>query len=246
MGRLNDILIDHYSRHYARVSVTFDDARATAEVFKEFDTQFGDIVRGLPSGSQVADLGCGIGMMLSWLATNPSLRPVGVDGSATQIEIARKNLPPTLELHCMELEAFVRARPARFGAMFAINILEHIPGDDNLLALIEEVRDALVPGGVFVCAVPNAASLIGGHSRYLDLTHFRAFTTTSLLQLLEAAGLENCQIRPRRATDLPQAIRMWAENQLHCLVFRVCGRVGESNFAKEVIGMGYRPRGKPH
>lgn len=245
MGRLNDILIDRYSRHYARVSFTFDDPRGTAEVLREYETQFGGIVRGLPPGSELADLGCGIGMMLSWLATIPGLRPVGVDGSAAQIQIARKNLPQTVELHCMELEPFVRARPARFGAIFAINILEHIPGDDNLLALTEAVRDALVPGGVFVCGVPNAASLIGGHTRYMDLTHFRAFTATSLLQLLEAAGLENCQIRPRRATDLPQAIRMWAENQLHRLVFRVCGREGESNFAKELIGMGHRPRGKP-
>ena len=178
MGRLNDILIDLYSRHYARVSITFDDPQGTAEVLRDYETQFGDIVRALPAGSEVADLGCGIGMMVAWLATIPGVRPVGVDGSAAQIEIARKNLPPTVEVHCMQLEPFLRARPARFGAIFAINILEHIPGDDNVLALTEAVRDALVPGGVFVCSVPNAASLTSGYSRYMNLTHFRAFTTT--------------------------------------------------------------------
>jgi cyclopropane fatty-acyl-phospholipid synthase-like methyltransferase len=240
MGRLNDILIDLYSRHYARVSITFDDPQGTAEVLRDYETQFGDIVRALPAGSEVADLGCGIGMMVAWLATIPGVRPVGVDGSAAQIEIARKNLPPTVEVHCMQLEPFLRARPARFGAIFAINILEHIPGDDNVLALTEAVRDALVPGGVFVCSVPNAASLTSGYSRYMNLTHFRAFTTTSLLQLLEAAGLENCQIRPRRATDLPQAVRMWIEHWTHRVVYRLCGRSGERHFAKDLMGVGYR------
>jgi 2-polyprenyl-3-methyl-5-hydroxy-6-metoxy-1,4-benzoquinol methylase len=239
MGRLNDILIDQYSRHYARGSITFDDPRGTAEVLRDYETQFGDIVRALPAGSEVADLGCGIGMMLSWLARIPGVRPVGVDGSAAQIEIARKNLPSTVELHCMELEPFVRARPARFGVIFGMRILEHIPGDDNLLSLIEGVREALVPGGVFVCIVPNAGSLIGGHMRYIDLTHFRSFTTLSLLQLLEAAGLENCQIRPRRATDLPQAVRMWVEHWTHRVIYRLCGQ-SERHFAKDLMGIGYR------
>jgi len=239
MGRLNDTLIDQYSRHYARGSITFDDPRGTAEVLREHETQFGDIVRGLPPGSEVADLGCGIGMMLSWLATIPGLRPVGVDGSAAQIQIASKNLPSTVDLHCMELEPFVRAHAARFGAIFMMRILEHIPGDDNLLSLMEAVREALVPGGLVVCCVPNAASLVGGYMRYIDLTHFRSFTTFSLLQLLETAGLQNCQIRPRRATDLPQAVRMWVEHWTHRGIYRLCGH-SERHFAKDLMGVGYR------
>jgi 2-polyprenyl-3-methyl-5-hydroxy-6-metoxy-1,4-benzoquinol methylase len=225
--------------HYGRVTARMD-SRTMLEFAREYETQYGHLIRSLPPGSKILDLGCGPGFLLSWLATIPALDVVGVDASFSQLAIARKSLPPSVNLVCELVEDLIQAQPGRFSVIFALNILEHIPGEDDLLHLVEHIREALVPGGLFICSVPNAASIIGGHSRYFDLTHVRAFTTSSLLQLFEAAGLERCHIKPRKATHLSQALRMWIEHQVHCVLFRLCGRAPESDFSKDLIGVAYR------
>lgn len=236
MGSLNERLIRQYATHYRRV--TYLDGSSGAA--REYETQFGKFVHGLPQGSRVADLGCGIGLMLAWLATIPGIRVAGVDGSASQIERAREMVPEHVELHTGSLESFVLHNPATFHVIFAINILEHIPEGDNLLSLLEAVRCALVPGGTLVCQVPNAASLIGTHSRYLDLTHVRSFTSSSLVQLLECAGFERIQLRARNAVDFTQSLRMWVEYWVHRAVFHLCGRGNERHFAKDLIATACR------
>jgi hypothetical protein len=63
------------------------------------------------------------------------------------------------------------------------------------LETLDAVAAALLPGGVFIGRVPNAASPLGGGSQHGDFTHETAFTGRSIRQLA-AAGFRSLSIRP--------------------------------------------------
>jgi hypothetical protein len=105
---------------------------------------------------------------------------------------------------------------------------------------VDAARNALIPGGWIFVQVPNAASLVGAYSRYRDLTHDIAYTTTSILQLLTAGGLRNCRIAPVRGFDATSRLRLWLERWLHRMLFRICGEAHEQAFTSNVCAVGYR------
>ena len=65
-----------------------------------------------------------------------------------------------------------------------------------MLDTFDCVAAALLPGGVFIGRVPNAASPLGGGSQHGDFTHETAFTGRSIRQLAAAAGFRSLAIRP--------------------------------------------------
>src|SRR5205807_1987927 len=107
-------------------------------------------------------------------------------------------LLPDTEIALEEGLEYLRKHPDSFSGIFCSDVLEHIPGDDDLLGWVESCIRALKPGGFFVARSPNAANLSATYSRYLDLTHERCFTSQSMLQLFEVAGFQNSRILPLR------------------------------------------------
>jgi hypothetical protein len=88
----------------------------------------------------------------------------------------------------------LRARPGQFGAIFCIDVLEHLTRDE----LIESLRGivaALRPGGALIAQVPNAESPFHGAIRYGDLTHELAFTADALDHLFALVGLARGEFR---------------------------------------------------
>jgi 2-polyprenyl-3-methyl-5-hydroxy-6-metoxy-1,4-benzoquinol methylase len=239
MTSIRDKLIEDYAEHYARVNAGTDPSALPARRFRHIQAQYHGLVQPLPKGSRVLDLGCGTGMLLSWLGRQPNLVPVGVDSSSSQIAVAQKALP-NLEIHCADGLEFLRARPGSFAAIFCTDVLEHIPGKDLLGEWVELAAQALQPGGFFFCRMPNAANIIGSYCRYRDLTHECSFTTTSILQLLESAGLENCRVYPIRAAGTAANVRMAVEYYLHRWIFRICGEKLEHTFTTNICALGYR------
>lgn len=239
MPQLRERLIEDYAEHYARVNAHIDPRRIDPGLLKYFDANMAPLLQGVPAGSPVLDLGCGTGLMLSWLAARTSLTPHGVDSSTSQTEVARRALPQ-VEIECTDGLQYLRDRPGYFAAIFCTDVLEHIPGKDLLLQWVETARDALRPGGFFYCRMPNAASLVGGYARYRDLTHEHAFTSTAILQLLEAAGLQDCRVAPIRGFDFSSRARLRIEWWMHKVLFRICGEALEDVFTSNVCALGYR------
>lgn len=237
--RLHDRAIERYVEHYRRVNAGIDPSAASAGVLAGMELAYGELVRGLPAGSRVLDVGCGTGFLLRWLATRPNLAPIGVDSSPSQVEVLRAALPG-VEVVCQDAGEYLRQTPGRLEGIFCIDVLEHLPDEDDCLAVVEAAMAALRPGGFFVCRVPNAANLTGGYSRYMDLTHKRIFTRTSLIQLLDAAGLEDARVLPVRAAGLGGRIRQDVEALVHRLVYRLCGRGLEQVFTSNVCAVAYR------
>lgn len=240
MDNLRDRLISQYTDHYRRINTSIAADSGSARRTATNDLVFGDLLAEVPGDSTVLDLGCGTGIFLSWLSSHPHVRAVGVDQSETQARIAAESLP-SCQIHCADGLAFLRENPGAFAAIFCFDVLEHIPGDDLLLEWVETARSALTPGGFFVCRVPNGANLTSGYSRYIDMTHERLFTRVSLLQLLDAGGLERARNIPLKLAHPSGRLRQGVEYALHRAVYLVCGRGRERTFTTNVCAVGYRP-----
>ncbi len=240
MSRLRERLIEQYARQYKRVNFyDTDPSSISSRTLEYMDLMFRDLVAPLPNGSRVLDLGCGTGLLLAWLARQPGLIPVGVDSSESQIEIARKSLPG-IEVTLADGLEYLAQNPNTFAGILCNDVLEHIPGEDQCLAWVEAARNALIDGGFFCCRVPNASNLTGSHARYIDLTHERAFTDTSLFQLLEAAGLQDCRIVPVRAKRPIARLRLFLERILHTIVYLICGQGGRRVYTNNISACGYK------
>jgi len=239
MGRLDAILSSTYFKHYARINECTDPTRLPSGCLANFRLMYGKLVGSLPEGSRVLDLGCGTGFLLRWLSSLENVIPVGVDLSESQVD-ALKGYLPDAEVHCADGLDYLRRNEARFAGIFCTDVLEHLPSEDMCLEWIESARKSLICGGFFVCQVPNAANLTGFYSRCIDLTHQRAFTSSSLLQLLQASGLEGCFVMPMKYCDIKGRMRRRLEDLLHSAIYRICSRKRDPVYSFNVIGVGFR------
>lgn len=134
----------------------------------------------------VVDLGSGTGELCKLAVQKGARHIVGVNMSAGEIEFARSQVDAEFVLQ--DIEAYLQARPeASVDRIFALNILEHLD-KDKLVGVLEAAFRCLRPGGRLVAMVPNATSPFGGMTRYWDITHYNAFTPSSVLQLSRLVG----------------------------------------------------------
>ncbi|MFY9531128.1 MAG: class I SAM-dependent methyltransferase [Candidatus Acidiferrales bacterium] len=192
MNELQKRLCERYDGHYLRLNVLTSASLNVAKYEQHipgYEASCGCIVSGLPTGTQILDIGCGVGFLLFWLQhSRPIFELTGVDISERQLALAKKHLPEAITLLREEATLFLQHNPHSFAAMFCTDVLEHAETDDELLQLLEFAKESLLPGGFIICQVPRMANLTGMHSRYIDLTHSHGFTDLSLLQLLECVA----------------------------------------------------------
>lgn len=144
-------------------------------------------------GKRVVDLGSGTGE-LCWLASERGAsQVVGVNLSRGEIDYASSHV--SANFVCADVLDYLKAaETASVDRIFALNLLEHLP-DDTLVELLEQGSRVLAPGGALVAMVPNAISPFGGMTRYWDFTHFRAFTPSSVRQLMKLARFNAAEFR---------------------------------------------------
>lgn len=239
MNYANERLLEQYATFYQRVNDNIDPLALSSRDYQNMQLMYDPLIAALPTKSKVLDLGCGTGLLLNWLAHQPGIIPVGVDGSQSQVEIAKRQLPD-IEITYQDGLSYLREHPNTFSGIFCTDVLEHIPGKDLCLDWVEAAVSALKPGGFFFCRVPNAANLTGTYCRYIDFTHERSFTSTSLLQFLEAGGLNNCRIIPIRAIHFSGQVRLIIEQLLHQITFWICGQGKERVFTNNVCAVGFK------
>jgi SAM-dependent methyltransferase len=140
----------------------------------------------VPAGARVLELGCGAGVpMTAALAERRHM--TGVDISATQVELARRNVPTATFLHAdMTALAF---EPEAFDAVVAFYSLTHVPRDD-VPALLARIRDWLRPGGTFLASfgVEDDPGTIEEGWLGVDM-YFSHFSAKKNRRLVAEAGL---------------------------------------------------------
>lgn len=158
--------------------------------------------------AKIADLGCGSGSLVWWLAKRGYRNVCGVDASAEQVALARASKIDNV----IEADIFTfLASNAGFDLLFARDVIEHFD-KQNLFEFLMRSRSALSKGGVLVVQAPNAESPFFGRVRYGDFTHELAFTSSSLQQVLSATGFAHVEVHPWRpaVTGARSALRYLA------------------------------------
>jgi 2-polyprenyl-6-hydroxyphenyl methylase/3-demethylubiquinone-9 3-methyltransferase len=151
-------------------------------------------------GAQVADVGCGGGLLSEALARAGAL-VTGVDLSTQVIEVAQLHLHEsqlTVDYRVQSSADLAAAEPAAFAAVCCMELVEHVP---DPAALVADLAAMLKPGGWLFMSTLNrtpaafAAAILGAEyiMRLLPrgTHHYAQFLKPSeLSRLLRAQGLE--------------------------------------------------------
>ena len=100
--------------------------------------------------------------------------------------------------------------PEEFDMIIANDIIEHLRKDE-VFNFLDIIMAALRPGGKILISAPNAGSLFGSSSTYIDFTHELSFTPESLTQVLRVCGFKDVHIYGDGpvAHDFRSTIRVW-------------------------------------
>jgi methionine biosynthesis protein MetW len=152
------------------------------------------ILRSVPTGSRVLDVGCATGYLGEALRER-GCRAWGLDRSAEAVSVAE---PRYDEVHAIDLEECDRLpwTERSFDVVLAADVLEHLRDPQRPLQLL---RRYIRPGGRLIVSLPNVAHvsvrlpLLFGRFRYrttgiLDQTHVHLYTFTTARELVEASG----------------------------------------------------------
>ena len=140
----------------------------------------------IPPGTRVLELGCGAGVpMTAALAEGRDV--TGVDISATQIALARRNVPTATFIEADMTS--VDFSPASFDAVVAFYSLTHVPRDEQA-PLLARIARWLRPGGVFVAnmGVEDEPGDVEHGWLGVDM-YFSHFGAKANRRLVERAGL---------------------------------------------------------
>lgn len=105
----------------------------------------------LPEEGRILDIGCGFGLFSAYFAqTQPGRRILGVDPNAARIEMARR-VSDSIGLSNEYFAGDARdvKLEGRFSGAYVLDVMHHIPEADQI-ALLERLRDLLVPRGVLI------------------------------------------------------------------------------------------------
>lgn len=149
------------------------------------------VARHVPQGGRLLEVGCGNGAFLAAVAeVRPDVRTSGID----IVDLGIRGIPG-FEFHLGQLED-LDLGPRRFDAIYASNLIEHVPDPRRFLA---RCRELLAPGGVLVGVTPDHLSLdrrLFGRfwAGYHFPRHTFVFDHRNLRLLLSGCGFEPLRV----------------------------------------------------
>ncbi len=145
-----------------------------------------ELEHGLPAHARVLDLGCGAGLPVAHDLIARGFKVTGVDGSAGQIERARRNVP---EGQFIQADMAAVDFPLEsFEAVGAFYSITHIPRDEHA-ALLQRIAGWLASRGRFVGSF-GATAVENWIGEWLGTTMFFSHHDTEVTKkLIIAAGL---------------------------------------------------------
>src|SRR5690349_8636210 len=210
-------IYERYAEHYKRQN----------EISEEIPGPEGDgsfeanLRRHLPAKRDVPvlDFGCGMGHLMLYFKRLGFTAVDGIDVSASQIEQCHHFGLPTATLVPLDSGDYLRKRQSYYGVVTAFDVIEHVP-DSALMATMMSIYESLLPGGVFVMKVPNAAGVTATWNLYRDITHQRLFSETSAQQLFEAVGFVKIRV-VAEVTAYNSAWKGWCLERVRSLLYVV-------------------------
>ena len=169
----------------------FDPARAHP------DEAHSVLMRLIPPGSRVLELGCASGYLSGYMEQALGCRVTGLEYDPDAVAIAQTRAS---EVYQADLDAPDALAPARasgpYDVLLAAAVLEHIKAPERVL---QDAHALLKPGALVIVSLPNVAywqirlQLLLGRFDYVDYgvmdrTHCRLYTAKTGRALLEENG----------------------------------------------------------
>lgn len=187
-------LYEAYNTYSRRVTVL--DAGARRTIFRSFRRVF----KGwLPDdrSDPILDIACGEGSLLCYLREMGYTNLAGCDLSPENVAIChRLGLGFVREFDAMRIAAMPGI--GRYGTIFAMDILEHLP-KQRAAAFLEQVRSLLLPAGRLILETPNMGNLLACHHLHYCLSHEWGLTEKTAVDLMMLAGFAPGKVEVRAA-----------------------------------------------
>ena len=106
----------------------------------------------LTDEGRILDVGCGFGLFAAYFGqTQPNRHILGIDPDARRVNIARRVARELGLSNQSFLVGDVRRdlQEQRFDAAYVLDVMHHIP-KEHQIRVLEQLRDALVPGGTLL------------------------------------------------------------------------------------------------
>ncbi|MEW8644976.1 MAG: glycosyltransferase [Candidatus Thiodiazotropha endolucinida] len=154
------------------------------------------LVKRIPTGSRVLELGCATGYMSDYLRREKDCYVVGVEIDRSMANRA-KTVCDRVIVGDVQGRGWLKSLgDERFDIITCADILEHLR---DPIALLKKLPDLLSDGGVLLASLPNGAhaslrlELLEGRFTYedtglLDRTHLHLFTYSSLREMFARSG----------------------------------------------------------
>lgn len=159
---------DHYSQLLAPIySWTSGSVEAALEAGK---AEIGELLLQLPANALVVDLGAGFGMHAIPLA-RAGARVMAVDSSTELLaELDRLAEGLAVESVADDLLSFRAHLKEKAAAVFCMgDTLTHLPEHTHVDFLVQEVHEALGPGGHFVLSFRDYSEPLEGDARFIPV-----------------------------------------------------------------------------
>ncbi len=194
-------LIAHYHTLMMRPDV--DEPAVCQTVFRSFARTLAAWLPADPA-TPILDVACGEGAFLRFLRARGYHRLAGCDLSPENVALCRlAGLDFVFQADALRLSEAPGL--GRYGAIFALDLIEHLP-KQSAVAFLEELRGRLLPDGYLVLQTPNLGSHLGWLHFHGDLSHEFGLTEHSARALLAAAGFEAQRIEVRPCWNATTAL----------------------------------------
>ncbi len=146
------------------------------------------LIEALPDPADVLELGCGAGLPATRALLDAGHRVTAVDISASQLELARRNVPEAGLVKADMAELNLPA--ASFDAVCAFYSLTHVPRELHE-GLLRRIASWLRPGGLVVASFGETDNPAEIDDDWLGAPmYFSHFAADASIALLERAGFE--------------------------------------------------------
>lgn len=150
------------------------------------------LMERLPEGAAVLELGCATGLLTTRRLAE-RFRVTGVDISARQIQLARKNVPQARFIHA-DMTA-LKFPPASFDAITAFYCMTHVPREEHA-GLLKAIAGWLRPGGLLVATMGSRSTEGAVEDDWLGAPmYFSHYDSETNERLVRESGLEILQAR---------------------------------------------------
>lgn len=161
---------------------------------KEYQKFKSYLLKMLPEGGCILDVGCGVGNMLKQLRDTQQFKGSGIEISHDAVERARRDGFNVFEGNLLE----ARLKEESFDAVILLYVLEHV---SNPLEVLNEINRILKKRGFLFLAVSNYrylkiafdnvfSRLFLKNSSIHPEEHLQNFTPVTIRKILQKAGFE--------------------------------------------------------